>query len=230
MNLVFTQMDPPHADHLAKLREKGWHPHHRPFRQVRFCRDPHTWQPPSDCCLILISSKQAAHWLRAVPYPITVPIAAVGKTSNALLGTLPRYFQGEAPSHAEALAEWIETHEKPGQKLLFLRGKTAKNTLKQKLVSSFNFCEEEVYETVPLRGTFPSIPSPLMVYFQAPSTVKDYFQHYDRTPDHIAAIGPSTAQAIRERGLSIDFQPSRPETACFTHELPTASTFMHMES
>ena len=224
MNLYFTQMDPPVAAHYRLLAARGWTLQHLPFRRPCF------YEPPADLHpahydLIILSSKQAAKWLcRYFPPPLP-PIAAVGRTTASLLNGYDLWFDDPPPAHGAELVDRLNAELPPGPRLLFLHGHQAKRVIPTGL-AAFSPVAQTVYGTEKLLTTFAPLPQKAVVYFQAPSTVADYLEIYGVPPWRIAAIGPSTATALRGLGWEPDFCPSRPETACFIAELPTPTQFL----
>lgn len=219
MKLYFTQIDPIPTATTKALADKGWRAIHHPFRTVVFDQKvTPTW---ADYDAVVVTSKQAATWLRAQAPTGIPPIAAVGGATHHLLTGFECWFSAAPPANAQALVKALKTRvDSTTIKLLFLCGNHSKDTVPRAFpAGAVDLCE--VYATHKLSKVFPPVDAGSMVYFQAPTTALDYFSSYQKSPPRVAVIGPSTAAAVRRLGWTVDFQPSRPETATLIRELPT---------
>jgi uroporphyrinogen-III synthase len=215
MKLYFTQIDPPETALFQRLEAKGWMPQHLPFRQVEFCGESLVL---GDFDALVLTSKQAARWLLQQPRQALPPLAVVGTASAALLAGHDLLI-ADPPGNAADLAGAIRTRLPTSARILFLRGETAKTTIPLAL-NDYHLTCHTVYRTRKIQQKVRAIEDPSMVYFQAPSTVADFVEHFAQPPSWIAAIGASTAGTLRQLGWRIDFQPSRPENRFFVAELP----------
>lgn len=219
MQLYFTQVDPIPPGVNQVLSAKGWQVEHLPLRKV-------VWEPATpnwaDLDLVIVTSKQAALWLCAHPPPAAWPdLAVVGESTSALLPRQHLLFE-TAPANATELVERLLPRLAPRTRILFLRGEKAQDTIPLAL-AAFDFRQTIVYRTEKnLEITSPP-RSLAMVYFQAPGTVADFLEAFRQPPAFVGAIGPTTARALEAVGWRVDFQPSRPENACFAQELPPPS-------
>lgn len=217
IHLYFTQMDPLPDRFSANLEARGWLPHHLPFRQVVYLLEP-TQLVGYDA--VIVTSKQAARWLnRASVLTSQIRLAVVGRASSAELPPEQLLWRN-APANATQLVERLLMHFPNRSKFLFLRGEQALNTVASGL-ENHELTQLVVYRCEKVLKKDRLLVSPNMVYFQAPSTVVDYLEVYRHPPKCIGAIGKTTAQAVKQVGWHIDFQPSRPENTCFTSELPS---------
>ena len=127
MNLYFTQIEKPTTQMLAACRDKGYTPHHLPFREVHYRSDV---QPRfGDYDVVIITSAHAARWLRSAARP-QMDVAVVGETTLSLLDTNLNVCP-PPPNVAELALQLKELF--PPQKhmhFLFLRGQNARDTLK----------------------------------------------------------------------------------------------------
>ncbi len=218
MYLYFTQVDPVPPGVNQALTEKGWQVEHLPLRKVVWAPAELNW---TNFDLVIVSSKQAALWLRAHPPTSWPDLAVVGESSSALLPRQHLLF-ATAPANAAELVERLLPRLAPRTRILFLRGEMAQDTIPLAL-AAHDFHQTIVYRTEKnLEITSPP-PSLAMVYFQAPGTVADFLEAFRQPPAFVGAIGPTTARALNAVGWRIDFQPSRPENACFARELPPPS-------
>lgn len=223
--LYFTQIDPPAESIRLQLAQKGWEGRHLVFRQVVFQK---IGMDPSSYDALLLSSKQAVRWLLAQDFQQLPPLAVVGAASSALLPSRQLLFPQKPPANAAELAERLGHAFPQPSRFLFLRGRIARDTLAN-VLTDHHLEQRIVYSTEKLSKKFHPLVQGSMVYFQAPSTVADYFEHFCARPGCIGVIGPSTAQAVESLGWSIDFQPSRPENRHFAEELPAATRFFKEE-
>jgi len=221
MKLYFTQIDPLAPEQIAALAVKGWQAEHLAFRRVCF-KEPDIRLTGFDA--ILITSKQAARWLRA-RRPAELPsLAVVGRTSSALFAPDDLLFGEDPPADARGLVTALRQRFAAGARFLHLRGAATRDTVAEGL-ADYVLIGAEVYETARLAREYSPLDRGGMVYFQAPSTVADFMDHYPHCPDRVGAIGPATGDAVRAAGWRLDFQPTRPETDCFIAEIPLAREF-----
>ena len=216
--LYFTQTDPLAAEDRRELEGKGWTVKHLQFRRVVMFDLPVVLQGYD---VIVVTSKQAARWLTKRPQQPLQNIAAVGGSTSALLPPASLLFGADPPATVADLVNRLRGALSHTDRVLFLKGSHAAS-LQSRGLTEPSLSEVVVYSMVPAAAKFPPIPEDAMVYFQAPSTVKDFWTYYQRRPGRIGAIGPTTAKAIREQGWAVDFQPSRPENQTFVAELPAA--------
>ncbi|CAM2008019.1 uroporphyrinogen-III synthase [Acanthopleuribacter pedis] len=219
MQFLFTQLDPVPIEVRQALQAKGWTVGHLPFRKVVF-------QPPSEPPdwphheAVVITSKQAAKWFADHAPPNAPPVAAVGAATHALLEAADCWFRDAPPANADELVTRLRQRigTRP-TRLLFLCGNKTKATVPDAFPDG-ECTLYKVYATRKLSKVFPPVAPNSMVYFQAPTTALDYFSSFQTSPPRVAVIGPSTAATVRRLGWTIDFQPSRPETAALIRELP----------
>lgn len=228
MKLYFTQIASIPGAICEQLRTKGWLPLHMPFREVQL--------EPIDLALnfskydlIVLSSKNALTWLTQHTLPAHIQVAVVGNATNASLEPQHRFFKASAPANAADLAAKVCQALPLNTRILLLLGQRARPTLAMAL-TPFRTEVRVVYHTQRRNTDFTQPERPSMVYFQAPSAVEDYQQLFAEPPTFVAAIGPSTAQQLHQKGWPIHFQPSRPELTCFTAELPQASDFLRQQA
>ncbi len=133
------------------------------------------------------------------------PAYAVGpRTAGALrkIGFAPK---GAASGTAEALAAHIEPAEAP---LLFLAGNRRRDTLPRALeAAGVPFAEQCVYEThVRTDLDFSEEPAPDWVVFFSPSGIEAARQArgIDWRTVRKAALGPTTAAALKEAGWTVE--------------------------
>lgn len=220
MNLFFTQMDPIPGPVVTALEAKGWSCVHAPFRRVVLMDPPKMDLQSYDC--LIITSKQAARWLLGQAYETLPPLAVVGGGTAALLQEHTCLFKDAPPANAAELTARLLEPESP-RKCLFLRGATARDTL-EKSLPSHRLDLATVYRTEKIEKIQP-IRGPGVVYFQAPSTVADFWETYRKPPDLIGAIGKTTAAAIHARGWPLHFKPTRPELIHLVEQLPSPQHF-----
>jgi uroporphyrinogen III methyltransferase/synthase len=122
---------------------------------------------------------------------------------------------------AQDLASMLQQEDLTGKYFLFPKGNLAKDTLPEALKSLGASVDEViVYETrIPTPANIKEVKTLLsngkidVITFTSPSTVKNFF-YLIKTKQFpkgtmIAAIGPSTANAIEECGLDVDIQPTQ---------------------
>lgn len=131
------------------------------------------------------------------------PVYAVGPKTAAGLKGLGLRPLGANAGNADALAEQI-VEEGPEASLLFLCGNRRRDTLPNRLrEAGIPFDEQVVYETH-LRTDLELPPATWLSFF-SPSGWKAVQQsEVDLTSYRIAAIGPTTAGALRDVGLSVE--------------------------
>lgn len=143
------------------------------------------------------------------------------KTAQSLsaVGLQP---QGADTGSATALADRI-VEEKPEGPVLFLAGNRRRDTLPHRLRSEeVDFDELVVYETRARRGL--TLPSATWLVFFSPSGW-DAIQASDSVDPRtyrIAAIGPTTASALRDRGLAVEAVAETPSPEGVVAALSTA--------
>ncbi|MFB6099402.1 MAG: uroporphyrinogen-III synthase, partial [Salinibacter sp.] len=153
------------------------------------------------------------------------PAYAVGpKTARCLrkFGLRPR---GDDAGSAAALAERIVA-EKPSVPLLFLCGNRRRDTLPHRLrEAGIPFDEVVVYETRTREAlTLPPSEGSTWLVFFSPSGLEAIEQSESVTPADYrrAAIGPTTAGALREAGWSVDAVAEEPSPEGLISALPGA--------
>ncbi len=220
MKLHFTQIDPVPKAITMPLEARGWTCVHTPFREVVYLQmEPIDFQS-YDC--LIITSKQAARWLLKHHEGALPPLAVVGGSSNRLLKEHNCLFGDQPPASADMLVQALLKRGLP-PKCLFLKGANARDVIEQGLPSA-NLHTVIVYQTQKIKKNHCDYGSG-MVYFQAPSTVADFYEMYQKQPELIGAIGETTASAIRDMGWSVDFKPTRPELPFLAQQLPAPANF-----
>lgn len=221
MNFYFTQIEPPDPVLVAELTRSGWCCHHLPFRETVLLDVDRPDFNQFD--YVVLTSKNAARWLKTRCYPGQVPpIVAVGGSTAALLedyALAPGFLSG----NAETMVAQMRQGLRPGCRILFLRGASSLGVVGEGL-AGFQVASLTVYKTRQIQNNHP-IYSSGMVYFQAPSTVTDFSETYRLPPTGVGAIGPTTAKAITRLGWRIDFQPERPELRFLAEALPSPEFF-----
>lgn len=215
MRLYFTQLDPPDPGLCEQLALKDWQVCHLALRRSLLL------EVDVDLArfdVLIISSKQAARWLKRRELTTWPKLAVVGASSAALLPQQHLLFD-QAPANAGELVVRLLPLLGPKTRLLFLRGEKALETIPSGL-AHHGLHEHIVYRTEKISKISTPPLQPAMVYFQAPGTVADYLEAFVHPPDYVGAIGPTTARALAGIGWQVHFQPSRPENECFARELP----------
>lgn len=143
------------------------------------------------------------------------------KTAKALraVGLQPR---GAETGSADALADRI-VEEKPKAPVLFLAGNRRRDTLPDRLhTEEVPFDELIVYETRIRSGL--TLPSATWLVFFSPSGGEaiEASDSVDPNPYRIAAIGPTTASALRDRGLAVEAVADTPSPEGLVSVLSTA--------
>lgn len=221
MKLYFTQINPLSDAATAAVKEKGWLPHHHPFRKIVF-HQVNIARDLEGVDVLVLTSKNAAKWLLKQPLNLgRIPFAVVGETSAELLSTLGLHLVTKPAATARELAADLSQKLPQAAKVLFLCGAKTTGDLERGLART---CLQSrvVYSTQRIALKNAAIDSESMVYFQAPSTVDDYFSSFPFRPRWVAAIGPTTRLALEQRSWRVDFQPKRPELKNFIKELPLA--------
>ncbi len=223
MKLWFTQIEPPPEWATRALAQKGWQCGHLPFRVIE-------WVDPgpvdlTDCAALIVTSKLAARWLMGHASDGRLPpIAAVGRSTSALLAGRALLFGDDPPPDSTVLASRIQRVFAEPNRFIWLRGDPASPVL-AKALATHRLDQKIVYRTTPIPKNFAPLTPPCMVYFQAPSTVTDFQKWQRHPPARIGAIGPATRAALEKLGWNIDFTPSRPEIRILVDELPHAEAF-----
>lgn len=153
------------------------------------------------------------------------PAYAVGpKTAEALreLGLTPT---GEGTGSAGALASVIAKEKFP---YLFLSGNRRRDTLPNALrETSTPFDELIVYETG-LRSSIdlPEAAAGDWLVFFSPSGIEAVARHTDASAlrYRLAAIGPTTAEALRARGASVEAVAERPSSQALVAAIQAAAS------
>lgn len=214
LKVYFTQIDPIDDAVRSLLEQAHLEVIHCPMRTVKFLA---ATLPAAQEGLV-VSSKQAARWLIGQGRTIKPPIFAVGQVTSNMLKDAGFLIAWEhAPANSEELVARMASESR--QSLTYLKSPTSRPTIPLGLREfGFAVSERNVYETV-------AIPPPIdlewqhLVYFQAPSTVRDYRSAGLHRPRLIAAIGPTTSAALSDLNWSVDFAPTRPEGGEFAEQL-----------
>ncbi len=220
MHLYFTQMDPIPNAVSVPLEAKGWTCVHMPFREVVFLETGAVDFGDYDC--IILTSKQAAHWLLQNAGDTLPPLAVVGGATTALLKKFHCLFKDNPPPSAQDLVERL-AERGFSRRNLFLRGVHARDTVEKGLPHD-QLQSLVVYDTQKIKKSKPIYGSG-MVYFQAPSTVADFWETYRKPPKLIGVIGETTAGAIMARGWPVHFKAGRPELTFLAEQLPSPEDF-----
>lgn len=130
----------------------------------------------------------------------------VGPKTGAAFRALGFDVRGEEAGRADALASLI-ANDGPDGRLLFLAGNRRRDTLPDALRAAGQPFEELiVYETHTRSNlTLPDSPSGPWLVFFSPSGIEAIHQSGIDLPGpyHCAAIGPTTAEALQERGVPV---------------------------
>lgn len=153
------------------------------------------------------------------------PAFAVGPRTAEVLRQLGLAAEGEEAGDATELADYIIA-QAPGRPLLFLSGNRRRDALPGALSrASVPFVELTVYETqvrtdLELRGSVAD----WLVFF-SPSGLEAVERAGGAPWDvlRLAAIGPTTAGALREAGRRVDAVAEAPEPAALVRALLDAS-------
>lgn len=153
----------------------------------------------------------------ALPYPL--PIAAVGpSTASEVENYSCKVTYINPGNDAQALAGFLKKEVlKPGDKVLLALGNLAPEFLEEGLCEVAQVSRINVYETILLKPE-DTEPARLirqgkadMVIFTSPSAFSSYLNHFASCPPvPMAAIGSTTAAAIREAGHEVAVTPSSP--------------------
>lgn len=132
-------------------------------------------------------------------------IAAIGTaTADSLRQFSLRVDYQPSRFIAEVMASEFPAPE--GKRLLIIRAETASEELPEILSSRGAVVDIlPVYRTTYLRDESLNIADCDVVTFTSASTVKAFVEQYsNETPQHVACIGPVTAEAARAAGLKVD--------------------------
>jgi uroporphyrinogen-III synthase len=119
-------------------------------------------------------------------------------------------------------------HNTPASPYLFLCGNSRRDTIPRALASaSIPFTELVVYASMPLPPdsiAWPTQRPPSWIVFFSPNGVRaavraSFSFHWPFASSRLAAIGQTTADAMRDVGLSVDAVPSKPHPAALVTAL-----------
>jgi uroporphyrinogen-III synthase len=148
----------------------------------------------------------------------TGQVAAVGTKTAAALSTHGLYVQ-HIPGNftAEHLLETMKTIVKPGQRILLPRANIGREVLPEGLKAlGLEVTDAPAYDTVRAEENLVELKKQLqqkqidMITFTSPSTVRYFLVGFTEAERreylqdvHIAVIGPVTAKAVRDAGLTV---------------------------
>ncbi|XP_039587398.1 uroporphyrinogen-III synthase isoform X1 [Passer montanus] len=175
-------------------------------------------------CLKEKSKKEA--WSKSLKQMWNIkPTYVVGKATASLVEEIGLVPQGEKAGNAEKLAEYICSREKPNSSaLLFPCGALKREVLPTVLREKGIPLESlTVYQTAQhpdlqesLSSYFSQEGIPASIVFFSPSGVKFCLQHIQKLSGDLinqvkfAAIGPSTAEALRGAGIAVSCTAGSP--------------------
>ncbi|XP_063261182.1 uroporphyrinogen-III synthase isoform X2 [Prinia subflava] len=185
-------------------------------------------------CLKEKSKKEA--WSKSLKQMWNIkPTYVVGKATASLVEEIGLVPQGEKTGNAEKLAEYICSREKPNSSaLLFpcgaLKREVLPTVLREKGVPLESLT---VYRTAQhpelqesLSTYFSQQGIPASVVFFSPSGVKFCLQHIQKLSgdliNQLAAIGPSTAEALQGAGVAVSCTAGSPTPQDLAAALHTA--------
>lgn len=139
------------------------------------------------------------------------PAFVVGPRTGADVEELGFQPLGAESGRADELAEFIIS-EGPEGPLLFLAGNRSRDLLPERLADAGIEVDEcVVYRTI-VREDLPQMEAGSWVVFFSPSGVEAYERSGCRDLEvHRAAIGPTTAEALTERGLAPEAVAEHPD-------------------
>ena len=147
-------------------------------------------------CLDSASHLSPTTWLAKPTY-------VVGPRTATVMHDMGGTPVGAGTGNAEALSEKIKT-DAPG-KLLFLSGNRRRDTLPRALVQNQQPYDEVVVYRTHTRTHIDLPDPPACLAFFSPSGLEAvHASGYDLSRYQCAAIGPTTAQALHDQGLSVD--------------------------
>ena len=221
--VLLRSADPAPDRYVEAFAEVGLEARCEPVLRFRFpsssaLRD--RFSSPSDYAALLATSPRAATALdRAFERWPDCRTAWEGRTVYVVgpktgrrmqeLGLVP---EGVDTGSAEALVQYLREHP-PSGPLLFLSGNRRRDTIPNGLeAADIAFEEEVVYETH--SRTSLDLPPPTQttwLVFFSPSGLEAVQQaEVIPSPYRIAAIGPTTAGALRDEGLSVTAVAEQP--------------------
>ncbi|XP_054133184.1 uroporphyrinogen-III synthase isoform X3 [Melozone crissalis] len=187
-------------------------------------------------CLKEKSKKEA--WSKSLKQMWNIkPTYVVGKATASLVEEIGLVAQGEMAGNAEKLAEYICSREKPNSSaLLFPCGALKREVLPTALREKGIPLESlTVYQTAQhpdlqesLSSYFSQQGIPASIVFFSPSGVKFCLQHIQKLSGDLinqvkfAAIGPSTAKALRDAGVAVSCTAGSPTAQDLAAALHTA--------
>lgn len=175
---------------------------------------------PTNDWIFFTSRQGVTFFFRVAPklgwvLPPATRLGVMGEgTAKALreVGYAPDFIgNGAPPLVALALAELAH-----GQTVLFPRAQNSLASLQQALDSRVRVVDLVVYANQ-MREDF-AIISPDALVFTSPLNVKAYFNRYLPQPGQsFFAIGPTTAQALRQAGIDDPLVPATPSEEALAH-------------
>ena len=141
---------------------------------------------------------------------------------------------GPVAALRERLA-WLERRPLQGFTVAVTRARAQASRLSQRLGElGAQVVSAPVIRTVTLPGPVPELDTYDLICFTSPNGVEALFERLDSAgldtrafPDHgrakVAAIGPSTARALRKRGISVDVMPETAVGEALAEALGTVS-------
>uniref|UniRef100_A0A673T280 Uroporphyrinogen-III synthase n=1 Tax=Suricata suricatta TaxID=37032 RepID=A0A673T280_SURSU len=163
-------------------------------------------------------------------------VYVVGNATASLVNKIGLDTEGESCGNAEKLAEYICSRESPALPLLFPCG-TVKGEVLPKMLKDKGIPMESivVYQKIPHPGIQGNLNSyyaeqgtPASITFFSPSGLTYSLRHIQElSGDHIdqikfAAIGPSTARALADRGLPVSCMAESPTPLALARGLQMA--------
>lgn len=143
------------------------------------------------------------------------PVFVVGpKTSDAVatIGLTPRGAEaGRASALVDHISTWWREDAHPQTPVLFLSGNRRRNTIPHGLAyAGIPVAEQEVYETVVRTDINVSADVDWLVFFSPSGIEAAEVSGIDLQAYQLAAIGPTTAQALKGRGHPVAAVASSP--------------------
>lgn len=179
---------------------------------------------PANTAAALIQQGTTAHQRCVQGDLCTLPaqVAAAGAGAPALIVV------GAAAALAESL-DWRAALPLAGRRIVVTRPRSRAGTLADSLrEEGAEVIELPCIQTRALPGPLPGLGGYDWVAFTSPAGVEHFFQKLaaenrdirELGAARIAAVGPATADALRNLGLRVDWMPSRYETAALGEGLP----------
>ena len=212
--IIFTREQAPDSVWLAEIRQAGFETHHVPLIRCQSLSLPEAVQADWVFFTSAVAVEAFSPYLKA-----DYQIATIGPQTSQALSKLGRVCDFQASSHygLDFIQEWLDL-ALPTQKILLPQSSLSNPSLAEKLKEAgHDVWAWPMYETT----SNPAGQDQLETYlsqkdviwtFASPSAWDVFYQEGLSLPKHhqIGVIGETTAKAVLDCGVSVNYMPSSP--------------------